>query len=144
MNKNLVCKCCSTNFEITNFETNLLKKLSPEFADKNFSIPTPSICPYCREQRRMAWRNERVLYRRKCDKTGKDLISMYSPESPHTVYHGKQWWDDSFDATDFGRDFDFSRPAFEQFRELQLEVPRMHTFTSVSYTHLTLPTICSV
>jgi hypothetical protein len=42
-----------------------------------------------------------------------------------TVYCQKCWWSDSWDAKSYGRDIDFSRPFFEQFRELLNEVPLM-------------------
>ncbi len=50
---------------------------------------------------------------------------MYPLDSPFKVYDQDVWWSDKWDATSYGRDFDFSRPFFEQFRELQLAVPRV-------------------
>ena len=35
------------------------------------------------------------------------------------------WWGDEWNAFDYGQDFDFSRPFFEQFAELFAKVPRM-------------------
>jgi len=35
------------------------------------------------------------------------------------------WWGDGWDYSSYGKDFDFSRPFFEQYYELQKEVPRM-------------------
>ncbi len=75
----------------------------------------------------MAWRNEWKLYRRKCDSTGQDIISAYAPDAPYKVYKNEIWWGDTWDATDYGRDYDFSRPFFEQFAELQKVVPREGT-----------------
>jgi len=37
------------------------------------------------------------------------------------------WWGDGWEALDYGREYDFSRPFFEQFYELQLAVPREGT-----------------
>ena len=65
------------------------------------------------------------MYKRKCDFSGQDIISMYPPNSPFKVYAQDVWWSDCWDGLEYGRDFDFSRPFFEQFRELQLEVPRL-------------------
>jgi hypothetical protein len=78
-------------------------------------IPPPTLCPDCRQQRRLSFRNERKLYKRKCDATGKDIISIYSPDKPYTVYHQDYWWSDAWEPMDYGRDFDFSRSAIEQF-----------------------------
>ena len=54
---------------------------------------------------------------------GKEIISMYAPESPFKIYDQKTWWSDSWDPTSYGRNYDFSKSFFEQFRELMLEVP---------------------
>jgi hypothetical protein len=49
---------------------------------------------------------------------------MYAPESPYTVYCRDCWWSDKWNALDYGRDFDFTRPFFEQFDELSKAVPK--------------------
>lgn len=56
------------------------------------------------------------------------MVTFYSPNKPHKVYCIQCWWGDGWDPSSFGRDFDFSRPFFEQFRELQLNVPRIAVF----------------
>lgn len=48
---------------------------------------------------------------------------MYPPEAPYRVYCPACWWSDAWDPLDYGRDYDFSRPFFEQFKELWREVP---------------------
>lgn len=53
---------------------------------------------------------------------------MYSPDKPYPVYDQAYWWGDTWSAIDYGREFDFSRPFFEQFHELQLVVPRLSLF----------------
>lgn len=50
---------------------------------------------------------------------------MYSPDKPFPIYCPDCWWSDKWDATDFGQGFDFSRPFFDQFKELQSTVPRI-------------------
>jgi len=75
--------------------------------------------------KRLAFRNEMSLYHRKCDKSGKQMISMYSPENPLVIYDQKIWWSDDWDAMEYGRDYDFTKPFFEQYKELQKVVPRM-------------------
>jgi hypothetical protein len=75
----------------------------------------------------MAARNEWKLYRRKCDFSGDEIISAYPPDSPFKVYKNKVWWGNEWNAMDYGRDFDFNKPFFEQFAELQKEVPREGT-----------------
>ena len=75
--------------------------------------------------RRLGFRNERSLFYRKCDLTGKQIVAQYPTNSEYKVYDKSIWYSDDWDATKYGKDFDFSRPFFAQFRELMLEVPRM-------------------
>jgi len=56
------------------------------------------------------------------------MVSMYAPDSPFTVYHPQEWWSDGWDPFSYGKDFDFSRPFFEQYAELMREVPRASLF----------------
>lgn len=86
-------------------------------------VPPPTFCPECRTIRRMTWRNERTLYHRKCDATGKDIITMFAPEQPFVVYERDYWWSDRWDQLKSGRDYDFSKPFFQQFRELLEKAP---------------------
>lgn len=111
----VVCDNCKTDFAISDAEKQFLKKMK---------LPYPKLCSQCRSQRRWAVRNQSKLYNRKCDFTGKPMISLYSPDSKHKVYAEDIWWGDKWNPMDFGREFDFARPFFEQFRELQLDVPR--------------------
>jgi len=90
-----------------------------------YLIPSPTLCPDCRYQRRLSWRNERSLYKRKCDFSGRDIISMYSPDKPYKVYDKEIWWSDKWNPLDYGRDFDFSKSFFDQFEDLMMEFPRL-------------------
>ena len=118
------CKHCGASFPITDKDLEFYDKVSPVFSGKKYPIPAPTLCPDCRQQRRMSFRNERKLYKRKCDATGRDTVSIYSPDKPFKVYHRQEWWGDGWNPMDYGRDFDFTRPFFEQFRELSVSVPR--------------------
>ena len=51
------------------------------------------------------------------------MISVYSPDKAYTVYNSSDWWSDKWDGMDYGKDFDFSRPFFEQMDELLKNVP---------------------
>jgi len=100
-----------------------LDKLSPIIANQKFQLPTPVLCPECRKFQRLAWRNEKKIYKRKCDYSGKDIIAIFPPNSPYKIFEDKVWDTDSWDAKNYGKDFDFSRPFFEQFSELLKETP---------------------
>jgi hypothetical protein len=110
------CQNCKKGFNIEQEDFNFYEKMK---------VPAPTLCVECRQQRRYAWRNEKTLYRRNCDLCGKSTVTIYSPNKPHKVYCHTCWWGDGWSAAEYGVDFDFSRPFFEQFRELQLKVPRM-------------------
>ena len=110
------CKNCQKDFVIEPDDFGFYEKIK---------VPAPTWCPECRQLRRYAWRNERTLYRRNCDLCSKSTVTIYSPNKPYKVYCNECWWGDGWDMTAYGRDFDFSRPFFEQFAELQHDVPRM-------------------
>jgi len=117
------CKQCNSNFNITDKDLEFYDKISPKFNGEKFQIPSPTLCPNCREQRRLVWRNDKNLYKRKCSATGKDIISMYSPDKKNKVYSQEIWWSDKWDALDYWLDFDFSKSFFQQFNILLNEVP---------------------
>lgn len=110
------CKNCQKDFTIESEDFNFYEKIK---------VPAPTWCPECRQLRRYAWRNERTLYRRNCDLCGKSTVTIYSANKPYKVYCNDCWWGDGWDASEYGRDFDFTRPFFEQFAELQHDVPRI-------------------
>jgi hypothetical protein len=75
--------------------------------DKSFydsiGVPEPTLCPDCRQQRRLLWRNERKLYKRKSDLSGQEFVSVYSPDKPFVVYTSDEWWSDGWDPLSYGR-----------------------------------------
>lgn len=88
-------------------------------------IPPPTLCPDCRQQRRLTFRNERCLYHRKCDLTGRQMITMYSPDKSYKIYDQESWWSDNWDPLASGRAYDFSKSFFAQFDELLHVAPRI-------------------
>ncbi len=119
------CTQCSAQFEITSDDLAFIKTVSPTFNKKLYEFPPPTECPHCRMQIRLAQRNERHLYHRKCDLTAKQIIACYSTDKPFKVYDNDAWYEDGWNELEYGRDIDFSRPFFEQFWELRKAVPRI-------------------
>jgi len=76
------------------------------------------------------FRNERKLYRRVCDFSGKEIISIYSPDKTYKVYDQKIRWSDQWDPIDYGRDFDFTKSFTEQFDELMHQVPQVSLYVA--------------
>jgi len=110
------CKTCKKDFEI--------RKEDLIFYEQVKTVP-PLHCPDCRMMMRLAFRNERTFYKRQCDMCKKDIVSLYPKESPYTVYCGGCWWSDNWDPKSFAMDYDPNKTLFEQFKALQLKVPRL-------------------
>lgn len=117
------CKNCQAGFELT----------APDYAFLNkFEVPEPTFCPDCRNQRRLVFRNDRNFYRRDCDLCHKSIISIFSTDKPFPVYCKECYLSDRYDPLQYGVDFDFSRPFFEQYAEMRAQVPRIATFQTQS------------
>ena len=76
-----ICQNCKNNFTIEPEDFKFYEKIK---------VPPPTWCPECRAQRRMTWRNERALYKRK-DANGIDVISIYSEDKPVKIYERNYW-----------------------------------------------------
>jgi hypothetical protein len=85
------CAVSGKEFAIFQSDKDFLEKISPTIAGKKIEIPLPTLCPEERQRRRLLRRNERKLYRRKCEATGKFIISIYSENHPYKVYDEKIW-----------------------------------------------------
>ncbi len=125
------CKISGQKFSITEEDQKFYEKMG---------VPLPSLCPSERLRRRLSWRNEVNLYKNKCSLTGKDIISIYSHDKPYKIYDHTEWYGDKWNALSYGRDFNFSRPFFEQFKELWDEVPKLNLIVlgdneNSDYTH---------
>ncbi|MCC6953501.1 MAG: hypothetical protein IT290_05240 [Deltaproteobacteria bacterium] len=110
------CKVCGLSFNVPREEDELRGLLTPVVGANRLELPRPTKCPQCRHMTRLLWRNERTLYRTTCALTHKPVISSFSPDKDFKVCDRAAWL--TTDNLDFGRDFDFSRPFFDQFAEL--------------------------
>jgi hypothetical protein len=109
------CQNCHKEFQIEPDDFTFYEKIG---------VPPPTWCPSCRNLRRMLWREERTLYRDICKLCGKAIITVHAPAGPFTVYCRECYKSDKWDPLAYGRDYDFSRPFFPQYRELIEAVPR--------------------
>lgn len=109
-----VCQSCKQPFTIEPEDFDFYKKMS---------VPPPTWCSECRMRRRMTWRNERVWYRRKCDATGKSILSTIPADAPYKVYDNEYWRSDAWDPLAYGKEYDFGKSFFSQFDELLRAVP---------------------
>ncbi|TSC75058.1 MAG: hypothetical protein G01um101433_954 [Parcubacteria group bacterium Gr01-1014_33] len=112
--ENRHCQNCKTEFLIEPEDFAFYEKMK---------VPPPTFCPDCRMIRRMMFRNERFLFRRKDDASGKEIFSEFPPSVPAKIYEKDYWWSDAWDPMEYGKEYNFSRSFFEQFRELLYTVP---------------------
>ncbi len=115
MNKEIKqCQNCQRSFIIEAEDFSFYEKMK---------VPAPTFCPECRLISRLLNISERTLYKDKCDNCNKETVSLFAPGTPFIVFCSSCWWGDSWDGTDYGKNYDFSRPFFEQLYELQKVVP---------------------
>ncbi len=110
-----ICENCKNQFTIEADDFGFYERLK---------VPPPTWCSECRLVRRSVWRNEHVLYKRKCESCGQDKSFDVHSDSGQAVYCYQCWWSDAWDAKSFARPYDFNRPFFVQFNELMKSVPR--------------------
>ncbi len=120
------CRKCQKDFDILQADRDFYGKISPTIGGYVGDIPNPTLCPDCRQCQKLAFRNERKLYRRQCDASKKNIISIYSPDKPFKVYDQKIRWSDAWDARDYGQVYDCNQSFSEQFGNLMMEVPRLN------------------
>jgi hypothetical protein len=110
------CQNCKKDFTIEPEDFNFYEKIK---------VPPPTWCPECRMKRRMAFRNERKLFRQIDFLTGEKILSIIPPESGHLVIKENAWWgQEEWDPLEYGIEFDPSRTFFEQWLELFKKVPK--------------------
>ncbi len=128
-----ICQNCKQEFKIESEDFHFYEKIK---------VPPPTFCPECRTIRRLCWRNEMSFFRRKCDAPNhsETIISFISPEEKVCVYDSEYWWSDAWDSTSYGKEYDFSKNFFEQWRELRDRVP----IQCLSNIHATNSDYCNV
>ncbi len=111
-----ICQSCKNQFVIEPDDFTFYERMR---------VPLPTWCPECRFQRRLAFANDRGLFKRRCDMCGKSMISSYPPEQELIVYCNVCWWSDKWDSGQYAREYDPSRPFLEQLRDLIRETPQV-------------------
>src|SRR5260221_10766018 len=110
------CPHCGSPFSDTPEDVEFRRELAPIVAGIQFPLPPPTLCPSCRHRRRISFRNERKLYRTTCALSNRPIVSSISPDKQFKVLDRPVWLEE--DNRQFGREYDFSKPFFEQFDEL--------------------------
>lgn len=117
------CQNCKCDFTIEPEDFAFYEKIK---------VPPPTFCPECRLIRRLAYRENRSLYKAKCKNCNKDIITIYNKTNDFPIFCSSCWWSDSWEATNYGREYDFSRSFFLQFQDLLALVPNQAIFQKKS------------
>lgn len=112
------CLLTGKEFEITEHELVFLKKIN---------LPPPKYSPKAREIMRLAFRSERTLHMRKCDKTGERMLSVYRANASFPVYKYDYWMSEEWEAPSLP--YDKNKGFFEQYAELSALTPRPNGFS---------------
>lgn len=102
-------------FTVSDDDLAFLENVSPVFHGKKELIPPPLLCPMCRMQRRMAWRNHCQVYRNAAATAERAAFSMWASTSPFPFYENALWFSDSWDPLASGASVDLQKPFFPQF-----------------------------
>lgn len=113
------CKNCHKDFIIHPRDFSFYERIK---------VPPPTFCPECRCIRRMVYRNERNLYKRVCDITGKNIISIYRADCLYTICDKDYYFSDAFDPFTYGFVYDSNQKFFDQFYEFAKKVPMTSLF----------------
>ena len=113
------CVVSGKTFTVSEHEVALRKKFG--FDD------VPNMLPKYRFQYLGAFWPQWNFHKRKCDKTGQSIISVFRPDCKYPVWQRDEWVKH---ADPPSQDFDFSRPFFEQASGLFPKCPLPHNFQS--------------
>lgn len=113
--ENRICQNCKKDFIIEPDDFSFYEKIK---------VPPPTFCPQCRFVRRLITKNERVLYKRKCDLCDKKIISTYDEDSKFPVYCPECFRGDGWETSEYNKSYDSSKSFFLQWKELFNIVPR--------------------
>ena len=117
------CQNCKIDFTIESDDFSFYEKIN---------VPPPTWCPNCRCIRRMVHRNERNLYRRTCDITGKNIISIYRSDCQYTICDKDYYFSSDFDPFIYGVVYNQNSNFFDQFYEFAKKVPLSSLFVRKS------------
>lgn len=108
------CALTSAQFEISDLE----KKLRDEFG-----FPEPTVAPHVRIRHLGAFWPHWSLHKRKCDKTDRDIVSVFRPECPYPVWHKDEWYASALPPS---AQIDFTASFFSQAEKLFKQCPIPH------------------
>ncbi len=95
---------------------------------KKIRVPLPTLSPKERMRSFLAVWNSFNLFYGISSFSGKKILMQYPPNTPYKIYDHQHWFGGEWDAIEYERDCDLSRSFFDQFKNLQLVVPRPNLY----------------
>lgn len=114
------CEISGRDFEVSRHEIELRKKFG-------FGDTLPKVLPKYRFQYLGAFWPHWNLHKRKCDKTGSQIISIFRPDCIYPIWKRKEWFENNNPPS---QDYDPSMTFFNQAWELFQKCPIPHVFES--------------
>ena len=108
------CQNCKQNFTIEPDDFTFYEKMK---------VPAPTWCPECRLFRKTMWRSDIGFFRREDSRTKEIIFAGYPESAPIKVWEYSYWMSDKWDPLEYGREYDWNKPFFEQFGALIREIP---------------------
>ena len=119
--QNKQCQQCHKTFKIEDQDLDFYQRID---------VPAPTLCPDCRQQRRLSWCNEMTLYPATCLICKKNILSIFSPNSNIKVCCRDCWWSDKYDGTKYQQEINSRENFFTQLDRLNHQV--LHVATSTA------------
>ncbi len=116
---NKICRLTGKPFTISPAEQ--------AYCEQN-NIPLPTLHPIERLRQMMVFRNRISLYNATCGFSGESILSSIDPRKGFMVYDVDIWESEKWDPLEYGREYDFGRPFFDQFAELMHAAPWPNLF----------------
>lgn len=85
------CTRCGKQFFVIDQEQNFLKQKG---------LPLPTMCPSCRQPRRLFLRGGRQLFKTKCQKCSKEIVVSYDPQKVKQAIYCKEDYEKYFMEND--------------------------------------------
>ncbi|KKM03959.1 hypothetical protein LCGC14_1769180, partial [marine sediment metagenome] len=95
---------------------------------KKIRVPLPTLSPRERTRRKLAFTNAYNLFKVTSAFSGKSIIALYPPSTPYKIYEHKIWFGDEWDSMDYAVEYKDQKNFFEQYKELQHNVPRHNLY----------------
>lgn len=109
------CRISGFDFDVSVRETEMRR---------SFGFETlPDVAPFLRIRHLGAFWPHWALHKRKCDKTGRDIVSVFRPDCPYPVWHKDEWYKSALPPS---AKIDFEQTFFAQAEKLFKQCPIPH------------------